>query len=169
MTAVAGPSSGALDDEDLPPVVVERRPRRTSPLRLASCLAVVAGAVGFLAWKGLSNATVYFKTADEAVAQQRSLGTHRFRVEGIVLTGSTQPAADGSLHFTIYGDRGTKLDVVHRGGTPELFKPEVPVVLEGHLEQGAVPPVFDSDTVIIKHSESYKVNNPDRVKDYGGQ
>jgi cytochrome c-type biogenesis protein CcmE len=167
----AGDTAGGADsdDEDLPPVVVAGHRRRTSPARLAVCLLVVGAAVGFLLWKGLGNATVYFKTADEAVAQQQSLAARRFRVEGVVLTGSVVPEPDGTLHFTIYGDRGATLAVVHSGGQPGLFRPEVPVVLEGHLKPGATPAEFVSDTIIVKHSESYKAANPDRVKDYNGK
>ena len=170
-SATAGPpGTGAdRDDEDLPPIAVGGPRRRTKPARLAVCVLVVAAAVGFLLWKGLGNATVYFKTADEAVVQQRSLAAHRFRVEGVVLTGSVVPEPDGTLRFTIYGDKGTELHVVHSGGQPTLFKPEVPVVLEGHLKAGATPAEFLSDTIIVKHSESYKAANPDRVKDYSGK
>lgn len=157
------------DDEDLPPVAVAGPRRRTRPARLGVCVLVVAAAVGFLLWKGLGSATVYFKTADEAVAQHQSLGGRRFRVEGTVLTGTVVPEPDGSLQFKIYGDKGAELDVVHRGGQPTLFKPEVPVVLEGHLRADATPPEFLSDRIIVKHSESYKAANPDRVKDYNGK
>nr|MDQ2725999.1 cytochrome c maturation protein CcmE [Actinomycetota bacterium] len=45
---------------------------------------VILAALAFLAVQGLSNATVYFKTADQAVAAKTSLGTKVFRLEGTV-------------------------------------------------------------------------------------
>ena len=38
--------------------------------------------VGIRLFEGLGNATVYFKTADEAVRDRASMGTRRFRIEG---------------------------------------------------------------------------------------
>ena len=52
--------------------------------------------------------------------------------------------------------------VVHHGDPPELFKPGIPVVLEGHW-QGAT---YDSDLIMVKHSEQYRAKNPTRVKNY---
>ena len=43
--------------------------------RVWAALAVVVGAVGFLMWQGLGNATVYFYTADEAVEEKGELGS----------------------------------------------------------------------------------------------
>ena len=42
---------------------------------------IIAVALGILVYQGLGNATVYFKTADEAVAQRAKLASHRFRLE----------------------------------------------------------------------------------------
>ena len=129
-------------------------------------LAVIVAAVGFLVWRALGTATVYFKTADEAVAERATLGNHRFRIEGVVQTGTIKQEAD-VLRFVIYGDRGAQVPVVHRGGQPTgLFKENIPVVLEGRWGSGADEGSFASDRVIVKHSETYRMKNPDRVDDY---
>ena len=129
-------------------------------------LVVVVAAVGFLVWRALGTATVYFKTADEAVAERAALGGHRFRIEGVVLTGTIKQEAD-ALRFVIYGDEGAQVPVVHRGGQPTgLFKENIPVVLEGRWGAGADEGSFTSDRVIVKHSETYRADNPDRVRDY---
>ncbi|HMC42791.1 MAG TPA: cytochrome c maturation protein CcmE, partial [Acidimicrobiales bacterium] len=72
---------------------------RTRRLWLAG--AVVVGALVFLVVEGLGNATVYFKTADEAVAARSQLGTRRFRIEGVVVDRSVHELARGQLGFTI--------------------------------------------------------------------
>lgn len=127
--------------------------------RLWIASAVILAALGFLVFQGLGNATVFFKTADEAVRDKASLGERRFRVEGVVVdTPVTQP--DG-VHFQIEND-AVRVNVVHQGDPPELFKKGIPVVLEGHWRGD----VYDSDRIMVKHTESYRVDNPERVKDY---
>lgn len=124
---------------------------------------VIAAALGFLLVRAVGDATVYFKTADEAVAQRRSLGSHRFRIEGTVVAGSVQDAKS-EVDFTIRGDHGAMVAVRHQGDVPELFQPDIPVVLEGHFAGVA----FVSDRMLVKHTNEYKAQNPDRVKGYGG-
>jgi cytochrome c-type biogenesis protein CcmE len=125
--------------------------------RLGIAGAVVLGALGFLVFQGLGNATLYFRTADEAVAQRSSLGDRRFRIEGDVVAGSVQQVGN-DVSFTITS-KGIEVPVRHRGDPPELFRPGIPVVLEGRFQGD----VFSSDRMLVKHSETYIAQNPDRV------
>jgi len=118
---------------------------------------VVTAALGFLLFRGLGSATLYFRTADEAVAQRQSLGTRRFRIEGNVVPGSVRETGD-QVDFTIESNRVT-VPVVHHGDPPELFKPGIPVVLEGRFQGTA----FASDRILVKHSEEYIAKHPGRV------
>ncbi|MDP8936834.1 MAG: cytochrome c maturation protein CcmE [Actinomycetota bacterium] len=119
---------------------------------------VVVAALGVLVVQGLGNATLYFRTADEAVAQRDSLGDRRFRIQGDVVDGSvTQVANDVS--FTL-AKNGVEVPVRHAGDPPELFRPGIPVVLEGRFEGQ----VFESDRILVKHSETYEAENPERVR-----
>jgi len=120
-------------------------------------LLVIAGALGVLIWRGLGNATVYFKTADEAVAQRAKLGTHRFRIEGTVQPGVSQVGEN--VGFVI-ANNGVFVPVLHHGGPPQLFKPGIPVVLEGRFSGN----VFASDLIMVKHTESYVAKHPERVR-----
>jgi len=163
---VPAPAADApvLDDEDLPPVISTRRPRRGNVGRVVVASVLVAAAIAFIVSKGLGSATVYFKTADEAVAQRQQLGTRRFRVEGTVMPGTIRQDA-GRLLFTMLGDRGALVPIVHTGGQPTgLFKDSIPVVLEGRWEKAG--DAYDSDTIIVKHSETYRAANPSRVEGY---
>lgn len=163
MTAPAH-DAPVLDDEDLPPLVTTRRPRRAGVGRIVVASALVFAAIAFLVSKGLGSATVYFKTADEAVAERQQLGTRRFRIEGTVMPGTIHPDG-GRLLFTILGDRGALVPVVHSGGQPTgLFRESIPVVLEGRWEKAGG--AYDSDRIIVKHSETYRAENPSRVKSY---
>ncbi len=119
---------------------------------------VILGALGYLAAEGLSNATVYFKTADQAVAQRPSLGTHRFRIEGTVAPDVRRIGA--TLEFDIV-NAGVTVPVVDRSGSPsQLFQPGIPVVLEGRWD-GAV---YASDRIMVKHTANYSEAHPDRLK-----
>ena len=130
--------------------------------RRALIIVVVAVlAAGGLLWQALGEATVYFKTADEAMAERASLGERRFRLEGLVLAGSVKSQGDG-VRFVV-AENGARIAVRHRGDPPELFKEGIPVVLEGHF-QGAT---YESDRILVKHTSEYRKINPDRVEDYG--
>src|ERR1039458_4093187 len=51
---------------------------------------VILAAIGFLLFKGLTSAIVFFKTANEAVAQRATLGNSDFQLEGTVVHGSVR-------------------------------------------------------------------------------
>lgn len=151
-----------LPDEDLPPIVTSQPHRRVKKGRLVVAALALVGAVAFIVVQA-GDATVYFRTVDEAVAQQAKLGTRRFRLEGVVESGSIAQGAD-ALRFRIYGTSSTA-EIVHRGGQPTgLFRDDIPVVLEGHWS--ADRKTYLSDRVIVKHSETYRADNPDRVDQY---
>ena len=126
--------------------------------------AVILAALGFLVARGLGDATVYFKTADEAVAQREDLGDRRFRLEGVVVPGSVQPLGDG-VRFAVRGERGATVPVVHLGAQPGLFQPDLPVVLEGRWDGRH----YSSDRIMVKHTSEYRAENPERVDRYVGK
>ena len=118
-------------------------------------VSLIVVALGFLVFRGLGNATVYFKTVDEAVAEREELGTNRFRIEGTVVT----TPQDG--RFTIRGERQSA-EVAYRGEVPPLMQVGIPVVLEGRWDGDR----FAGDRIMVKHTSEYREQNPDRVSDY---
>ena len=120
--------------------------------------AVVLAALGFLVFQGLGTATLYFRTADEAVAQRDQLGDRRFRIEGDVVDGSVRQTGN-DVSFTLTS-KSVEVPVRHKGDPPELFRPGIPVVLEGRFEGQH----FSSDRIMVKHSETYVAKNPERVQ-----
>ena len=141
--------------------------------RVVAFAALLLAAIGFLVVKGLGTASTYFRTADEAVAQVDTLGDRRFRIEGVVVDGSVR-AVDGSVEFLIEGN-GKQVAVRHDGDPPELFRPNLAVVLEGRFapDQATRPagtaPQFLSDHLMVKHDENYIEKNSGRVNDYVGK
>ena len=133
---------------------VRRRSRR--PIYVG---IVVIAALGFLIGKGLDNATMYFRTADEAVAQRQSLEGKRFRLEGTVVAGSVKQ--DGPfVNFQVVS-KNTTVDVRNEGQPVGIFQDNIPVVVEGKFATGSN--VFNSDRILVKHSEDYTAKHPERV------
>lgn len=137
-----------LGEEAPPPPTRRRNRRRWLPLAI---IAVALAALGFIVTRGLSDATLYFRNADEAVDQRDSLGTRRFRLQGTVV-GEPQRVGD-AVEFDVVYD-GVSVAVRHVGDPPDLFRPGIPVVLEGRWAPGE--DVFDSDRILVRHDEEYR-------------
>jgi cytochrome c-type biogenesis protein CcmE len=152
MTTVAEPTPTA----PVPSPSAPAPPRRSGSRRVVIAAAVVLGALAFLVSKGLGDATVFFKTADEAVADKASLGDRRFRVEGLV-TPPVERSGD-EVRFSIVS-AGVCVPVRHVGDPPELFKPGIPVVLEGRWRGD----VYASDRILVKHTSEYREKNSARL------
>jgi cytochrome c-type biogenesis protein CcmE len=138
----------------------EARPRGfdRSRLRLGIVIAVIAGAIVFLLIQGLGGATTYFYNADEVAVRTDELAGKSIRVQGTVMG---EPVREGdALSFRIEYHCET-LAVSHRGDPPELFKPGIPVVLEGELNDAGL---FESDRIIIRHTNEYRTDEADRLE-----
>jgi cytochrome c-type biogenesis protein CcmE len=133
---------------------VRRRSRR--PIYVG---IVVIAALGFLIGKGLDNATMYFRTADEAVAQRQSLEGKRFRLEGAVVAGSIKQ--NGTFTDFQVVSKTTTVAVHNEGQPVGIFQDNIPVVVEGKFATGSN--VFNSDRILVKHSADYSAKHPERV------
>jgi len=125
---------------------------------------VIVAAIGFLVYKGLTSAIVFFRTANEAVAQRATLGDAVFQLEGTVVPGtvhSFRNASGMTVAFTVESS-GVRVPVTNTGSPPQLFQPGIPVVLAGHFAGDSN--VFDSDQILVKHSNQYIAEYPNRVK-----
>lgn len=136
------------------------RPRaggRRQRFRLAAVFAVLAGAAAFLLVKGLGSSLDYFDTVDQAVHDRAQLLGKTFRLEGLVEPGTIR-AVPGGVRFVAAGTHD-RVTVVNTGDPPELFQPDIPVVVVGHF----TPTGFASDQIIVKHTEVYQEEHPNRV------
>ena len=124
-----------------------------SRLRLGIVIAVVCGALAFLVIQGLGNATTFYRNADEVVAKRPSLGTKRFRLQGVVVPNSIKDVG-ADVDFVVEFNCA-KVPVHHTGQRPELFKGGIPVVLEGAFAT-RTSSTFDSDRIMVRHTEEYR-------------
>lgn len=125
--------------------------RRWLPLLIVGAMLVTLGVV---VARGLSEATVYFLNADEAADQREELGERRFRLQGTV-TEHVTDTSDGVSFGVVYN--GVTVTVRHVGDPPQMFRPGIPVVLEGNWDDSAS--FFASDRLLVRHDEEYKAND----------
>lgn len=128
--------------------LVRRRALLGSRRRQIVAGLVIACAIAFLLVQGLGNATQYYKTVPQAVTDRASLGTSQFRIMGTVDHDVRQVA--GQTEFSI-SYAAVTAQVIDRKEPPQLFKPGIPVVLEGHW----AGTVFQSDLIMVKHTAIY--------------
>jgi cytochrome c-type biogenesis protein CcmE len=142
----------------------QRRQRR----RLGVVGLIIVAAIGFLVFKGITSAIVFFKTANEAVAQRASLGNSTFQLEGMVLPGTvhTLRGPEGTTVAFVVESSGVKVAVTNTGSPPQLFQPGIPVIVVGHFV--GLTNRFASDQILVKHSNSYIAAHPNRVKALNG-
>jgi cytochrome c-type biogenesis protein CcmE len=158
MTGVAADTK-----EPVPPEVTAVSRTRTArqrkrKTRLIVAGIILAGAFAFLLFQGLTNSLNYFETVNQAVAQRDTLGSTTFRLEGDVVPGTIHQTSTG-VDFAVESSGVTEA-VVETGQPPQLFQPNIPVVLVGHFD-GAF---FSSDQILVDHSSQYVAEYPSRVK-----
>jgi cytochrome c-type biogenesis protein CcmE len=129
--------------------------------RLAVAGLVIVFALGFLVYKGLTSAIVFFRTADEAIAQRAELGNSVFQLEGTVVRGTVQRVGAGEVSFEIR-QSGATIHVDNSGYPPQMFRPGLPVVVVGHFV--GTTDRFSSDEIMVKHSQQYIAAHPNRVR-----
>jgi cytochrome c-type biogenesis protein CcmE len=132
--------------------------RRVSRWRLWGVAAVLVGAFAFLLVEGLGSSLNYFETVDQALAHKSALGSQTFRLEGVVVPGTVHHIR-GGVSFVAAGAKHT-VDVVNHGNPPQLFQPDIPVVVVGHFAGAS----FVSDQLIVDHSAQYTQEHPNRVR-----
>ena len=115
-------------------------------------LVIVLGAIGWLAFSGIGNALVYYRTPTELKALGADAIGTSVRLGGLVKAGTLTCDA-GSVDF-ILTDGTTDLSVRRARGAPALLCPREDrgVVVQGRLSTLGV---FEPTEVIIKHDEIY--------------
>ena len=150
-----------MTELDLTPREPEGRSTRSrgGALRNVLIVGVIAVVLGFILYQALTSARVFFYNVDEAIERRPELVDQTFRMQGTVLS---EDGLDGSgaLLFTV-GFADATAEVRHVGDEPSgLFEPGEKVLVEGRWDGD----VFRSHQVLVKHSEEYVEDNPDRLE-----
>jgi len=113
--------------------------------------AVIALALGYMIWAGVTQSVVYFVTPSEL--QAAPVTGKAYRLGGLVARGSLSwNPTTLDLTFTISDGKST-VPVRHRGTPPDLFGEGRGAVVEGQwVSEG----YFKSTHIMAKHSEEYE-------------
>jgi cytochrome c-type biogenesis protein CcmE len=137
----------------------------SSPIRSAQIVIaaiVVIASIGYLMYTGFQSTSVYYLTVSELKASGASSPTHPLgdvRVAGIVDENSVvRTPGDPTIRFTM-SDAGGNIPVVYKGLVPDIFGPNIQVVVEGKYSNG----VFQAATLLAKCPSKFTSEVPTPV------
>lgn len=150
-----------MNQLDLTPVDLSlnnRRSGRRRTVRNVATMGLISGALAVVLYQAVSSARVFFYTVDEAVERRDELDDRTFRMQGTI---ASEDGVDdnGALMFTVtFAD--ARVEIRHVGDEPSsLFAVGESVVVEGRWHGHT----FQSHQILVKHSEEYIEDNPDRL------
>jgi cytochrome c-type biogenesis protein CcmE len=112
---------------------------------------VIAMALGYMIWAGVSQSVVYFVTPSEL--STAPVAGKAYRLGGLVERGSLKwEPSTLALTFKL-SDGKTSVPVRHHGAAPDLFGEGRGAVVEG---QWVSDGYFKATLIMAKHSEEYK-------------
>ena len=113
--------------------------------------AVIAAALGYMIYAGVSQSAVYFITPSEI--QAAPVSGKSYRLGGLVTRGSVKwEPSTLDLAFTLTDGKAT-VPVRHKGTAPDLFGEGRGAVVEGSWSPEGY---FKAVLILAKHSEEYK-------------
>ncbi len=119
--------------------------RRGKGLQLAIVGLVILAAVGYLVYSGLRT-NVYYQTVSELQAGGGADGK-QVRLAGNVVPGSiVRDEGSSTIRFQV-ADAGGSLPIVYHGAVPDIFGPDIEVVLEGTYDPASG---FSANTLLAK-------------------
>jgi cytochrome c-type biogenesis protein CcmE len=119
--------------------------------KLAAGALVIAAALAYLIYAGVTQSVVYFVTPSELMAAPVS--GKAYRLGGMVKAGSLRwEPRTLDLAFTL-SDGKVTIPVRHKGTAPDLFAEGRGAVVEGTWTQQGY---FKASLILAKHSEEYK-------------
>lgn len=103
----------------------------------------------------------YFYTVKEILQNPADFQKKKIRIMGLVERESVHWNPKNTLlNFTITEQGAQNLQISYMGIKPDLFREGQGAVVEGVLQGD----VFQADTLLVKHSEEYKVENQTQKK-----
>jgi cytochrome c-type biogenesis protein CcmE len=116
---------------------------------IGAALSVLGVALGLVLF-ALRDSVAFFRSPTD-VAEQKVRPGERFRLGGLVETGSVDKTGGQAITFTV-SDGKANVRVNYIGLLPDLFREGQGVVTEGTLLPDGS---FKADAVLAKHDETY--------------
>jgi cytochrome c-type biogenesis protein CcmE len=112
---------------------------------------IIALALGYLVYAGVTQSAVYFVTPGEL--QAAPVAGKAYRLGGMVVPGTLKWEPQTlALAFSLSDGKAT-VPVRHRGTPPDLFGEGRGAVVEGRWNKDGY---FEASLILAKHSEEYK-------------
>jgi len=133
-------------------------PRRRKRLPVSFILGGLAilGAVIYLVYANTRADAVYYLTVSE-LKSCTTCASQSVRVAGVVQAGSIIQDNQAQQISFVITDSGNRLPVVYSGIVPDIFRPGITVVVEGHYT-GQGP--FQAQTLLAKCPSKFQVATP---------
>lgn len=128
---------------------------RGGQIRVALAGLLVLGALGYLVFASMPQGTVYYQTVKEI--RQSATDAKPVRVAGAVAGGSIQREVGKSLIRFEIADGADRLPVSYSGVVPDIFGPDIEVVVEGQRDSSGV---FQAQTLLAKCPSRFQNSVP---------
>jgi cytochrome c-type biogenesis protein CcmE len=121
--------------------------------KFAVLIAIVIGALVWLASSGVSETKTYYKTISELTQMGDRAYEERLRVAGDVASGSIQ-RANGQVEFTLTQDK-KQLKVAYTGTDPlpDTFRDGAQALADGHMGRDGI---FHANKIQAKCASKYE-------------
>ncbi len=114
------------------------------------------GGIGYLAFTGLKENSVYFLNVSEALSEVKAENTAARLFGTVAENDLAREQANLSFRLLDKDDQGKSIMVSYRGTVPDTFKPGAEVIVEGVLSsQGR----FTAKTLMTKCPSKYEKEN----------
>lgn len=119
---------------------------RSGQIRVGAAGFLVLAALAYLVWASMPQGTVYYQTVQELTGRTSDApDAQPVRVAGTVAEGSIRREAN-LLQFEVL-EGADRLPAAYRGVVPDIFGPDIQVVLEGRRDASGV---FQAQTLLAK-------------------
>ena len=113
---------------------------------------IVVLAIAYLGYTGFQSSASYYYTVSEAVGQGSSIYGQALRINGNVVGDSVKTDVGSlTLRFDVT-EGGKSIPVFYRGATPDNFKADAELVIEGKLDPSGV---LQADNILTKCPSKY--------------
>jgi len=116
---------------------------------VAAVTPVLLLAVGLSLWAMRDSVTFFYSPSE--VTEEAAPAGRMIRLGGLVLPGSVEQGADGSVAFSVT-DNAADARIVFQGDLPDLFREGQGIVAQGAFDEARV---FQATQVLAKHDETY--------------
>jgi cytochrome c-type biogenesis protein CcmE len=129
-------------------------------------LGIIFAAVTFLVLSSANSTLVYFLTPSEYARDEPQYQGRVVRLGGKVVPGSIEfNKTTLALHFDVT-DGTTTYPVSHVGTPPDLFQEDEYVTIEGRFSGTGDAAAFNSNILLVKHSEEYRAPKPGEAPNF---